>query len=186
MPQDLDQRSEQFMRGLFETTVEKARGMAGYMSPGLGGKKLSDADVSLAWNERALTVEQEWDLWRVGRTPETAGQRPFTPEEIGLQVFPKRERIAKSGGRVEPKEWMVWVNQRAEHERKKQEQQASPMMAEGQTDGSGLLVPGNEPDESTGQYDGANANGADVAIGEPGAIGAEQRGYSPGAGSVLR
>jgi hypothetical protein len=174
---DLDQRSEGFLRGLFETTVEKARGMSAYMAPGLGGKKLSDEDVSLAWNTRALTVEQEWDLWRIGRTPETAGQRILTPEEIGMQVFPHRERIAKSGGRVQPKEWFSWVNQRAERERKKKEQQQPSWMAEGQTDGT-ILVPGDEPAQPVGQYDGHG-----TAISSPAA--AELRGGGGAGGRVL-
>lgn len=149
MAQDLDRRSEEFMRGLFEQTVEKARGVAAYMSPGLGGKKLTPAEEEMAWSERALSVEQEWDLWRLGRTPETAGQRPLTPEEIGLQVFPKRERIAKSGGRVQPKEWVAWVNSYAERQRKKRAEQPSALMAEGQTVG-GQLVPGDEPAQPVG------------------------------------
>lgn len=125
---DLDQRSEAFMRGLWDATKAKAAGMAAYAAPGMGGRELSDEEIAQAWNTRALSVEQEWDLWRQ-RKPD--GSPQYTPEEIGMQVFPHREKLAKSGGRVEPKDWIGWANRRAEHEQKKLDSRQQ----EGTTDG---------------------------------------------------
>lgn len=126
MPEQ-DRRSEAFMRGLFDATIERAKGLAGYMDPGMGGKRLSDDEIDAAWNTRALTVEQEWNLWRQGRTPESVarGERMLSPEEIGMQVFPHREKLGKSGGRIMPKAYADWVNQRANREEKKRQTQAA-------------------------------------------------------------
>lgn len=132
-----DQRDEVFLRGLFDAAIERARRLSEYMSPGAGGKRMTDDEIEQAWNERAMPVEQEWELWKIGKTPETAGMRPLTPEEIGLRVFPRREKLAKSGGRVRPSEFIGWTNNYAERRRKAKEQQQAPMMgAEGMmTDG---------------------------------------------------
>jgi len=138
MPEEQDRRSEAFVRGLFDAAVQRARGLAGYMDPGMGGKRLSDQDIDAAWNTRALSVEQEWDLWRQGRTSESLarGERALTPEEIGMQVFPHREKLGKSGGRIMPKEYAQWVNGRAKREEDKR-QAAQPMQSAegGMTDG---------------------------------------------------
>lgn len=136
---EIDQRSEAFLRGLWDATVNKAQGMSGYMAPGLGGQKMTPDDIDEAWNHRALTVEQEWDLWRQGSTPEriAAGERKLTPEEIGMQVFPHREKLAKSAGRVQPKDWIGWVNQQANRQVKNSEQQPAAVPAEGMTTDGG-------------------------------------------------
>lgn len=114
-----DQIDESFLRGAFETLMKRAEGMAPHFAAS-GGKKLSDEEIETAWNTRALSVEQEWELWRQGNTPETAHLPKLTPEEIGLKVFPHREKLAKSGGRIEPKQFIGWANSYAERQFKKQ------------------------------------------------------------------
>lgn len=125
----LDQRNEPFMRGAMEAAIEKAKGLAPYFGPGYGAKKVQPDEINTAWNTREMSVEQEWDLWRQ-RKPD--GSPMYTPEEIGLKVFPHRERLAKSGGRIQPRDWIAWANQQAERQFKQSGQQP----AEGtQTDG---------------------------------------------------
>jgi hypothetical protein len=118
---------EQMVSGLWDKLKERAGGLGGLIGKGYDATPLSEDDEAMLWSRRALSVEQEWDLWRQG----------LTPEEIGMQVFPDRERLVKSGGRIEPSQWYSRANTlaaRAERTRAGQDdQQSVSMPTEGTT-----------------------------------------------------
>jgi len=105
-----------FIKGLYEKLRQRARMMAPQVDTNGQTKDLTPDEISLLWNRRHIPIEQEWELWRQGRTPETADQPQLTREEIGLMVFKDREKLAKMGGRIEPKEFVLWANKQAEKE----------------------------------------------------------------------
>lgn len=120
-PQSPDERR---VKGLYQAALENAKGLATHFQPGYGTKELTPADTDMLWNERALSVEQEHDLWRAVKPD---GTPQFTPEEIGLQVFPKRLGLMQGGGRIEPKAQHAWVNTQARRvEKQRQQQMAGP------------------------------------------------------------
>lgn len=135
MPTGPDQA---FLDGLYQTIRKRAAGMAPHFQPGYDATELDGDDLEAVWNERAMPLEAEWELHRAlgpdGVTP------LYTREQIGLMVFPKRERLAKSGGRVEPKEWISWANSTAKRMEKRRAERAmmSPTPPEGGID-SGLV-----------------------------------------------
>lgn len=116
MPDPQDRPSQQFLDGLWEATKGRAASMAPVFGEGAGGTTLSQAKIDVLWNERHLSPEQEAELWQQG----------LTPEEIGLQVFKNRERLMKSGGRIEPAQWISWCNRQARrmHDQRQAEQPA--------------------------------------------------------------
>src|SRR5215475_7294483 len=117
MPGPADRPQEEFSRGLWEAMKGSTAAVADHFAPGFGGKELSPQEELAIWNERHLTLEQEWELWRAG----------FTPEEIGLKVFQNRQRLAKSGGRLEPAQEIAYANAIAKRsEQAKREADASP------------------------------------------------------------
>lgn len=107
------QPNEAFFAKGYELLKDRARRMAGQVASDEGAKKLSEDEISTLWNERAMPLEQEWELHRARQAD---GTPTYTPEQIGLLVFPKREQLAKSGGRLEPNEVTAWANRRAEKE----------------------------------------------------------------------
>lgn len=121
------QPTNEFLEGLYQKLKGRAAGMADLVGPGVDTEKLSDDEISALWNLRAVPIEKEWEMWRQGRTPETAHLPTMTREEIGLAVYPNREKLAKSGGRSEPKDFIPWMNKRAEKEAaKRAAQQPAP------------------------------------------------------------
>lgn len=109
-----DEKTTTHLEGLWNRMKDMAGGMAGVYGQGYNTKPLNEHEELMLWNKRALSLDQEWALWRQGRTPETQGQPILTPEEIGLKVFPEREKLAKSGGRVEPKDWHAYIKKMAD------------------------------------------------------------------------
>lgn len=125
-----------FLEGMYQTMRKRAESMAPHFRPGYGAKELDGDELETVWNRRALTLEQEWELHRAvaedGVTPR------YTREQIGLLVFPDREKLAKSGGRVEPKEWISWVNSTAKRMAARRAAREAALNAgspEGSTDG---------------------------------------------------
>lgn len=118
-----DAPTQKFMDNLWEAVKGRAKAMAPVFGEGSGGTALSRDHIDMLWSERHLTPEQEAQLWRQGRTPESiaAGEKPLTPEEIALQVFQNRERLMKSGGRIEPNQWVSWCNATARRMQEKQD-----------------------------------------------------------------
>ena len=116
MPDPKDAPTTQFLDGLWEAVKGRAASMAPVFGSGSGGTTLSRDQIDLLWNERHLTPEQEAALWQQG----------LTPEEIGMQVFKNRERLMKSGGRIEPSQWISWANRQAQrmHDKQQAEQPA--------------------------------------------------------------
>jgi hypothetical protein len=111
-----------FIEGLYEAMRKRAADLAPNFAPGYGTKEMTPEDVDLVWNRRVMPVEQEWELWRQTKPD---GTPMYTPNQIGLLVFPDREKFAKSGGRVEPAEWIPFVNQTAKRMAAKREAQAA-------------------------------------------------------------
>lgn len=116
--------AELFTQGLWTSMKERAAGAARVYGPGSNNKELTPDEEATIWNTRTMPLEKEWDLWRQG----------LTPEEIGLQVFGDREKLVKSGGRLEPKDWARKIESlmpRAKALREAQQQQeaavAGPM-----------------------------------------------------------
>lgn len=123
----------EFLEGLYQTIRKRAAGMAPNFSPGYDSKELDGDDLETVWNRRAMPLEDEWELHRAVQED---GVTPlYTKEQIGLLVFPDREKLAKSGGRVEPSEWIRWVNFQAKRMAAKREAQAAmqPAPMEGST-----------------------------------------------------
>src|SRR5688572_9510132 len=90
-----------FVKGLYEAMKKRAADIAPQFAPGYGTKELTPDDAYEIWHRRAMPLEKEWALW--GETlPD--GSPKYTPEQIGLLVFPDREKYVKSGGRIEPKD----------------------------------------------------------------------------------
>lgn len=102
--------NEQFLEGLYQAMRARAVDLAKQLAPDASGKELTPDEIHLLWNTRAMPLEQEWALWSQ-TNPD--GTPTFTPEQIGLMVFPQREGLAKRGGRVEPREQTLWANQQA-------------------------------------------------------------------------
>lgn len=127
----------EFIEGLYNAMRKRAADMAPHFAPGYGTKEMTPEDTELVWNRRAMPVEQEWALWRAVKED---GTPMYTPAQIGMQVFPEREKLAKSGGRVEPKEWITFSNTLAKRMAAKREGQqqaamAAPPMMEGDPNG---------------------------------------------------
>lgn len=116
----------EFIEGLYDAMRKRAADMAPSFAPGYGTKKMTPEDVETVWNRRAMPVEQEWELWRAVKPD---GSPMYTPAQIGMQVFPEREKFAKSGGRVEPKEWITFANQTAKRMAAKREAQQAALSA---------------------------------------------------------
>lgn len=130
MPQGPD---DAFLEGLYQTIRKRAAGMAVHLQPGYGAKELDGDELETVWNRRAMPLEAEWELHRAKKED---GTPLYTRRQIGLMVFPDREKLAKSGGRVEPKEVTKWVNSVARRMAAKREQQAAmrPIPTEGSID----------------------------------------------------
>lgn len=108
--------SPEFLKGLYEALRGRAAGLAPHFQPGYDSAELDGADVETLWHRRSMPLEAEWALHRA-RNPD--GTPTYTREQIGLMVFKDREKLAKSGGRVEPKEWIAWTNSTARRMEKK-------------------------------------------------------------------
>ena len=121
-----------FFEGLYQSMRGRAAGMAERFKPGYGSKELDGDDLETLWNRRAMSIEQEWALHRELNQD---GTPAYTREQIGLQVFPDREKLAKSGGRVEPREFISWTNAMARRMEKKRAERAqvsaAPLIEEG-------------------------------------------------------
>ena len=132
-----DTPTPKFIEGLYDAIRKRAADLAPKFGPGYGTKALTPDDLEAVWNRRSMPLEQEWNLWRQGRTPETAHLPTLTPAQIGLMVFPEREKLAKSGGRVEPSEFISWTNQTAKRmaEKRAARQAAAPPMEGADPDG---------------------------------------------------
>lgn len=123
--------NEEFLEGLYQHLKQRVQGMATQLSPDTEvTKKLNQDEISTLWNTRGMPLDAEWEMWR---QLQPDGTPRFTPEQIGLAVFPHREGLAKRGGRIEPREQARWVNSRAQWETAKREAEAAglPPLAQG-------------------------------------------------------
>lgn len=111
-----------FFRGLFEQMKGHAMGMAGAADAD-ELEKLTPDEKLMLWNRRAMPIEKEWELHREVNPD---GTPRYTPEDIGLMVFPDRERLAKSGGRIEPKEFAREANRLAKRAAERRALEAPP------------------------------------------------------------
>jgi hypothetical protein len=102
-----DDKTEQHLRGLWDQMKARAKGMSIVYGPGYDNKPLSREEEKTLFRQRALSVEQEHELWRATNQD---GSPMYTPERIGQLVFDQREKLAKSGGRIEPKQWIKYLN----------------------------------------------------------------------------
>jgi hypothetical protein len=123
---------EERAKGLYQAAVEHAKGLAPHFQPGYGTKELTPDEIDLLFDQRALSVEQEHELWRATKED---GTPMYSPEEIGTKVFPERLKLASGGGRFEPKDQHAWINKQAKRaEQRRAQQQAmtepDPMMTE--------------------------------------------------------
>jgi hypothetical protein len=120
----LAEPNSDFLEGLWQQARARVGDMAGQFTPDPETTKTLDSgDVETLWNLRAMPLEKEWELHRATKPD---GSPMFTPEQIGLMVFPHRERLMKSGGRVEPKEQVRWANQMAKRQQAKRMAQPPP------------------------------------------------------------
>lgn len=124
--------------GLYREALERARGQAPHFQPGYGTKELTPDEIDLLWDQRALSVEQEHELWRAVNED---GTPRYSPEEIGAQVFDQRLRLASGGGRIEPKDQHAWVNKQA----KRAEQRRAQQPALTESDPMAMPPPPSEP-----------------------------------------
>lgn len=118
------QVNDHFLEGLYRAMRRRAETLAAHFQPGYDAKELDGDDFEALWNRRHLTIEQEWELWRARNTD---GTPMHTPEMIGSMVFRDREKLIKSGGRVEPKEWISFANTTAKRMAAKRAQQQSAL-----------------------------------------------------------
>lgn len=123
-----DKPTQQFMDGLWESVKSRAEAMAPVVGSGAGGKTLNSREIDMLWAEKHLSPAQVEDLWRIGRTPESIarGEKPLTVEEISMREHGNRERLMKSGGRIEPAQWIAWANRQAQRAQDQQNAQQSP------------------------------------------------------------
>lgn len=119
-------QSREYAKQLWEKFKEDAANTAARIGTGYDTKQLTMDEKLAIWNDRALTVEQEWELWRAGE---------LSPEAIGMRVFPKREQLAKSGGNLEPDLWIKAANHYAQ-EAEKRRRAADPMPGDAQALGA--------------------------------------------------
>lgn len=110
-----------FLEGMYQQMRGRASEMAPRFKPGYGATELDGDELEAVWDKRAMSLEQEWELHRAVNED---GTPKLTREQIGLMVFPERERLAKSGGRVEPREMIAWVNQTARRMEQRRAQRA--------------------------------------------------------------
>jgi hypothetical protein len=131
-----DTPTPHFIEGLYQAMRKRAADLAPHFAPGYGTKAMTPDDLDAVWNRRAMPLEQEWELHRQKKDD---GTPLYTPAQIGLLVFPEREKLAKSGGRVEPSEWISWSNQQAKRQAAKREAQQrqleTPPPMEGESNG---------------------------------------------------
>jgi hypothetical protein len=114
---------DEYMEGLWQRIKAEVGQMAPMLAPDTDARKLNGDDVSMLFNKRHMSLEEEWNLWRA-KNPD--GTPMFTREMIGLMVFKDREGLAKRGGRLEPKDQIQWVNQQAKREAARRQAQAPP------------------------------------------------------------
>jgi len=118
------QVNAEFLEGLYQTIRKQASGMAPKFSPGYDSAELDGDELETVWNRRAMPIEQEWALHRAVKED---GTPLYSRRQIGLMVFPDREKLAKSGGRVEPHEWISWTNQTARRMAQRRAERAALM-----------------------------------------------------------
>lgn len=111
-----DSKSEMLISGLWDRLKEKAKGVGGLAAPGVNMDRLTPDEELAIWNRRAIPIEQEWEMWRAGKTP----------EEIGMAVFPDREKLVKSGGRIEPSQWFAYSMKMAQKAEAARQQGGQP------------------------------------------------------------
>jgi hypothetical protein len=106
-----DSRAERFGRDYYEHEKQASKGLAGEYGTGYGGKKLTRAEEKLIFMSRVgkdgkpgISDEEAQQMLAAGKSP----------EEVGMLMFPQREPLAKSGGRIEPKDVIDWVNKIAD------------------------------------------------------------------------
>ena len=102
-----ESRAERFGREYYEHEKEASKGLADVYGTGYQGKKLTRAEEKLIWMAR---VDKDG---KPGISDEEAQQwlaAGKSREEVGMHMFPQREPLAKSGGRVEPKDWITFAN----------------------------------------------------------------------------
>ena len=113
-----------FIEGLYEAMRKRAADLAPHFSPGYGTAELDSEDLETLWDRRAMPLEKEWELHRAMKTD---GTPLYTPAQIGQLVFPERAKLAASGGRVEPKEQIKWVNRTAQRMAEKRAQRQAAL-----------------------------------------------------------
>ena len=112
MPEGQDQEIAKMIWADMKKQAQEIAEMRG-LAP--GNKKLTpDEELALFMREAPdWSPDKEAILLAEGKTR----------EEVGLLKYPERERLAKSGGRIQPKDWIAWANQQAERQFKKSGQQ---------------------------------------------------------------
>ena len=117
------QPDDVFLEGLYQTFMAHAKGLAPLISSD-GAQKLNQDEIDILWDHpRAMPIEKEWELHRAVQDD---GSPMYSPEQIGLMVWPQRERIAKSGGHIEPKDFIRAANRQAA--RMQVKRQAEPVL----------------------------------------------------------
>lgn len=117
---------DEFFEGLYQQQRARAAAMAEASDVDSSVKKLTPEEFSTIWNRRAMPLEKEWELFRQRNED---GTPTYTREQIGLMVFPDREKLAKSGGKFEPREFIKNANAIARRESAKREQQQQTIVS---------------------------------------------------------
>lgn len=138
-----------FLEGAYQALKLRVQGMAKNLTPDKEAKRLTPDEISTLWNTRHMTLEQEWELWKALKPD---GTPLYSPEAIGMLVFRDRERLAKSGGNVEPADQIKTANRIAKQEAVKRaanapppDPLAQPMTPAGPPEMAGLPL-GGQPD----------------------------------------
>jgi hypothetical protein len=127
---------EGFLEGLYQAFRSRAEGLAPMFQPGYDATEMDGDDIETVWNRRSMSLEDEWKLHQA-KNPD--GSPMYSRELIGSMVFKDREGLIRSGGRVEPKEWIAFANTTAKRMAAKREARAAAM--------SPLTAPAYDPME---------------------------------------
>lgn len=106
-----DSKTEVFISGLWDRMKERAAGMAAAYGGGMNTKKLTRDEEKLLFRARTDADGKP------GISDEEAIshlQAGMSREAVGLLMYPRREKLAKSGGRLEPKDWIDYLNRLAD------------------------------------------------------------------------
>ena len=95
-----ENKAELRAKTTYEMAVNRARGTAEHFKPGYGTQELKPDDEMAVWMD---TGGKQWAPEEI----HAMYQAGLTQQQIGLKMYPERERLVKGGGRIEPRQWVA-------------------------------------------------------------------------------